>query len=310
MAINSKLTSDLGCIRKFLPVTKSGKAIRMMTLGINSKVENIFDQWYFPNSNPNEMEIREIAGRLAEVSLKIIFLNFSYSFGEKVYKQKSGGPIGARVSMSAGRLVIQQWGDSYRRSLEITKMELRLLVGYVDDIRQGGSQIRYGMRFSIVKMEWKWSASARLDNIKLKEEGEDPNDIKRCICLPAMNAQNDELEFTAEICKDFEAGLLPTLDSELWINQLGLLKHNYFQNKMKTLYVVMKRWAMAQPQKISILVNEMIRRLSNTDYQEKDMEEKKVVMNQYTRELKQSGYTRKEVKEIVCCGMLGWKKKM
>ena len=38
--------------------------------------------------------------------------------------------------------------------------------------------------------------------------------------------------------------------------------------------------------------------------------EKKEVMEQMTRELKKSGYDRAEAREIIVCGLIGWKRKI
>ena len=79
---------------------------------------------------------------------------------------------------------------------------------------------------------------------------------------------------------------------------------------MKTDFIVMQRSAMSQQQKYSILSNEMIRRLSNTDFKLSNLDEKIKVIDQYTAELKKSEYSRLETKEIIISGIKGWKKKM
>ena len=50
---------------------------------------------------------------MAEIGVRVIFENFIYKFGEKMYRQGSGGPIGARVTMAASRLVMIDWGEHY-----------------------------------------------------------------------------------------------------------------------------------------------------------------------------------------------------
>ena len=79
---------------------------------------------------------------------------------------------------------------------------------------------------------------------------------------------------------------------------------------MKIPYIVMKKSAMCQQSRISILSNEMIRRLSNCNWMERDTTEKRKVIEQYVVELKKSGYGRMESKEVILCGMKGWKTKM
>ena len=43
---------------------------------------------------------------------------------------------------------------------------------------------------------------------------------------------------------------------------------------------------------------------------ERDIVEKRKVIEQYVGELKQSGYGRMESREVILCGMKGWKTKM
>ena len=47
------------------------------------------------------------------------------------------------------------------------------------------------------------------------------------ICLPAMNAVNEDLTFTVEVASDFPEKKLPTLDFNLWMRKDQSLTHNY-----------------------------------------------------------------------------------
>jgi hypothetical protein len=85
--------------------------------------------------------------RMCEIGLRGIFENFIYTFGGKTYLQMGGGPIGARVTMAAARIVMQDWGEKYREILTRSGLEIRLLGGYVDDGRQATNKIRRGYRF-------------------------------------------------------------------------------------------------------------------------------------------------------------------
>ena len=73
---------------------------------------------------------------------------------------------------------------------------------------------------------------------------------------------------------------------------------------MKTQFTVMQKSAMSEHQKMSILSNELVRRLSNI-HKEVVEEEIEKVIEQYIGQLKASGYARKQVKEIVVCGVVG-----
>ena len=77
---------------------------------------------------------------------------------------------------------------------------------------------------------------------------------------------------------------------------------------MKTPYVIMERSGTSYHQKFQILSNELVRRLSNIDIS-LPLEERIETTEQYTKELKTSGYSVKQAREIVCSGIRGWKAK-
>ena len=106
----------------------------MMNKDIKNKNERVEDTWCFPPTPPTEEQDKQIAGRVAEIGVRMVFENFTYRFGGQMYKQST---IGAST-MAASRLVMQDWGEIYKSALELSSMELGLLRGYVDYVRQGG----------------------------------------------------------------------------------------------------------------------------------------------------------------------------
>ena len=79
---------------------------------------------------------------------------------------------------------------------------------------------------------------------------------------------------------------------------------------MKTPLLIMASSAMGQQQRYSILSNEMIRRLSNTNHEETDTEDVHRIIETFTQQLKSSGYSRGDARETVVCGFLGWRRKI
>ena len=122
------------------------------------------------------------------------------------------------------------------------------------------------------------------------------------------NPPDKKLRFTTEAPEDFNKNRLPTLDFALWMVD-GILFHSYFEKSMKSQYTVMQRTAMSEHQKMSILSNELVRRLSNI-HREVVEEEIQEVIEQYVAQLKNSGYSRKQGKESVVCGVVGWRRKL
>ena len=156
-----------------------------------------------------------------------------------------------------------------------------------------------------------WTKEDMEEDKRMKyEEKESTNARMARLCLPAINTVNKDLVFTAEIPEDFEDKRLPTLDFLLWLCKNGLLNHSYFQKSMKTPLVIMEQSAMSDNQRHSILSNELIRRLSNTNHEDPNLEETSGVIEVFIQQLKSSGYNRKCSREIVVSGTLGWKRKV
>ena len=207
--------------------------------------------------------------------------------------------------MAAARIVMQDFGEQWRISLECAKVEIGLLSGYVDDVRQGGTSIMLGLRFATDKKEWIWKKEYLVEDLAKRETGETRNRRMKRICLPAINSINEDLVFTGETPEDFANMRMPTLDFEFWLEENGEINHNYYQKPMKTPYVIMKSSAIIQHQKIFILSNEVVRRMSNINDDKISLEEKYATVEQLIKEMKVSGYDRGEIREVV--GRESWR---
>ena len=89
-----------------------------------------------------------------------------------------------------------------------------------------------------------------------------------------------------------------------------MLNHSYFQKAMKAPLVTMKTSALSDHQRYSILSNELIRRLSNTNPDDQDNTDITRITEVFIQELKNSGYERKCSREIVVSGILGWRREL
>ena len=127
-------------------------------------------------------------------------------------------------------------------------------------------------------------------------------------CNMAMNHINPDLQFTVETEIDFVEKRLPTLDFYMWVEK-GTIKHSYYEKPMRTQMVLMKRSSMGIQQKMDILSNELIRRLSSVG-EGVPKEEKIAIIDHYTKQLLNSGYDRKQTREIIICGIRGYRNKV
>ena len=168
-----------------------------------------------------------------------------------------------------------------------------------------------GTRWNPETRQFHQDAAAKEEDLKLKYEMHETTNARMVrICLPAINSVNSDLEFTAEIPEEFPENKLPTLDFFLWLEKSGLLNHSYFQKAMKVPLVTMKASALSDHQRYSILSNELIRRLSNTNPDDQDNTDITRITEVFIQELKNSGYERKCSRETVVSGVLGWKRKL
>ena len=67
--------------------------------------------------------------------------------------------------------------------------------------------------------------------------------------------------------------------------------------------------AVAKSLKFQILSNELVRRLSNVKIETIPHREIIQIIEQFISELKTSGYSQKQARELVCSGIRGWRSK-
>ena len=282
----------------------------MASKGMQGKEDDVEEQWVHKVKELSREQLMEVVGRCAEIAVRIIFENFTYNFGGKIYLQREGGPIGARITMACSRLVMQDWGECYRMILREAGLWVTLLKIYVDDVRQVSSTLRKGTRFDEKEKKMTWTKEAENEDIEMEEMGENKDARMARILRPAMNSINKDLRFTTEVADEFEDKKLPTLDFKLWLENDNEINHTFYEKSMKTQLVIPKRSAMSMKQKMSINSNDLNRRLSNINIERMEEGELERVTNHYTKQLKGSGYTRNECREIIVSGALGWKRRM
>ena len=213
IVVNKRYTGDLKCLWNVLPWKRKtgGTMPGMKAKELNSKVGNIEIQWSFPKAEPTEMQIREIHARVAEIGVRFLFENFPYKFAGENYQQVSGGPIGARVTMAAARIVMSDWGEQWRCILEKAGIRIGMLDGYVDDVRQKSTCLRYGSRWYTENSKFEITEDARQEDLRKRKEMKESSNARMVrVCLPAINQVKTDLVFTAEIPEDFQDSKLPT----------------------------------------------------------------------------------------------------
>ena len=157
-----------------------------------------------------------------------------------------------------------------------------------------GTSLRLGLRYLTSKRDWVWSEEAYHEDMSMRVAGESRNARIIRLCLPLINSINKDLVFTAEKPEDFPNKRLTTLDFELWQEEDG-----------RTAQPQLLRSALSQHQKVSILANELVRRVSNTNHRSADRTLVTKVVDKFTEEFKFSEYSQSEIRDLVISGLIG-----
>jgi len=206
--------------------------------------------------------------------------------------------------MAVARIVMQAWKDKFDIILKNSKIEELLSGLYVDDGRSFHRKLDFGERYDDVIEKFVVDEDSKKADIEAERSREE---ITRTEILRAMNSISKDLEFTMELCCDFGDMKLPTLSFALFAGKDGL-ESTYFEKSMRNQILVMERSAISRQQIMSIMSNELVRRLEvisvNLEQTEKDS-----IVNKYIQQLWNSEYNWKQCRDIVVSGLLGWKRK-
>ena len=96
---------------------------------------------------------------------------------------------------------------------------------------------------------------------------------------------------------------LPTLSFRLYLGEDGI-EHTYFEKEMKNQVLLMKRSALGNQQIISIMTNELRRRLEVLG-EGMPQHERNYVVNKYTKQLLNSGLNWKQCRNILVSAITG-----
>ena len=308
--LNREMSSDISEVAHLLPYRRKGRKGVEAGMGSRECGERYVrgnlkeSNWSWPEVILTRKDLRNLIGIALEISIKYFFENFTYTFGGEVYLQTFGGPIGARLTMCVARIVMQEWSDQFEKLLEENKIDEKMRGIYVDDGRSITRKLELGTRFVEEK-----NLFERTEEMKRKdeEEGITREDLTEVEILKAMNSINKDLQFTSETERDFQKKRLPTLSFEIWSTDKGI-RHSYFEKEMRSQILTMSESSQPENAKYSILVNELNRRFEVMD---KDIskEEKIEIIDHFTSQLRNSGYSHQMALEIIMSSLKGMKNK-
>ena len=193
---------------------------------------------------------------------------------------------------------MQEWWDQFELMLKRSDIKCRLRAIYVDDGRMIIQKIMPGTRYCKVSKQFIKKNEFIKEDMECDRESLTEREMKEAMC-----DVSSDLDFTTETEKDFPNKRLPTLSFQLWSEKEGV-RHSYFEKDMRAQVLTMKRSSQSEQSKYSILVNELTRRFEVLD-KNISLKEKCDIVDHYTQQLKNSGYSSEQIRDIVQSSLKG-----
>ena len=284
-----------------LPSRKTKRGQKPTITGYSAmSAESCHDRhWRYPRLVFTDQEQKLLFAKALEIGTYTLFQNHLYQFGGKIYKQTDGAPIGVRASMSASRVVMGRWDRELHNILVENKLVIRFSFRYCDDLRLVMGSIREGWRWVDGRLMFRkcWEKEER----EMSVSGEERT---ACEMKKLMDSIFSNLKFEMETPIMFENKRLPTLDFECWVSDNKVL-YSFYEKPMARKTQIQRKSALGENVKIASLTQNLMRRMKNTSELIPN-EERVQIVEEYTTQLRRSGYSVEQTKSIIIAGLKGY----
>ena len=287
-------------LRRVLPIRRGKRGTKPGIRGEGPRGSQRGDQeqWEFKkNIILEDWEKKQILAEVVKIATEAMFKKHYYSFGGRTYHQRGGGPIGLRGTCAVARVIMQLFDRKWGQMLRDMGVRLYDLVRYMDDIRAILAPFKSGWRWvdGGIKYCKRWEA---------EDQELTPIERTRRIIAGTMGVIEPFLTFTTETEEDFE-GWLPTLDTSIKVSKDNRIIFKFYEKPTNSNRTLDKRTALSENQKVTILAQEVIRRLGNTE-DSLPKEDYVTILDRFSQKLYNSGYSEDQVRRIVLSGIKGW----
>ena len=190
--------------------------------GVTSSPDNE-EHWYFPPMEMTETERRMVVAMVVKVGVLIMMNTHVYSWNGESYLQRAGGPIGLRSTCAVARVVMNEWDARWLAMCKANNIKLSKNNRYMDDIRAF---------LKALKLGWRWVDGSLCFTKSWEEEdrmsGESASRRTAKVLVAMMNDVFHFMNFTIELGEDFQDGKLPSLDTEIWVEDGWRVMHGFF----------------------------------------------------------------------------------
>ena len=174
-------------------------------------------QWVKIQREFTKKEKSLLMGACLKVGILAIFQNHCYKFGERLFKQIWGGPTGLRVTGPSAKIRMTRFVRKLISLLTKSGIVTNEIFVYVDDLRLILRLLEAGTVFCQECSKFR-SCPTQLEADLQSQES--PESRTSRILGQVMNMLEPELRFTTESSSDFQNKKLPTLDYQVWAEDM------------------------------------------------------------------------------------------
>ena len=267
---------------KFKTPSKSGNP-RSLNANLNRNLMG----WDFSEVKLDEFNKREILARVIQIMVLVLMVTHSYSFDGKLFRQRSGAPIGLRASACLAKILMVDWDMKWSNVQKRFKLKIHLLYRYVDDIRLYLRPINLGWKWST--FGWVWAPTDNDTDVVVHTKEQ----LKK-----SFEAIFNFLKFTTEEGSEYADGMLPTLDFKTQTLGNGMIRFEFFNKEMENNRVLDKSTALSKGTIFSALRQNLVRRLLNT-CEEVSMNKRLLIVEKFIQLMVNSGHKFQFIRSIV-----------
>ena len=251
------------------------------------------EEFFKPKREPTDEEKRNLLAKTFEILIITSLENHVYKFGNKVRKQGAGGPIGLSLTGEIAELYMIYWDREFLEKLKSVGIIPALYERFKDDLTILVKSLEAGTKWQ--------DGTLVVDPEKAKTDAEKTNeDITMEVIQDIANSMDDMIKFTVDHPKKHKSGKIPILDIQASINKdkQNMIQFEFYEKPTKNQKVIMSDSAIPSSQKRTILTQECLRRLRNTQIALGEEVQLKHV-NKFMVNMRNSGYNAKYRQEIV-----------
>ena len=159
-----------------------------------------------------------------------------YSFAGKIFLQLKGSGIGLRASACVAKLVMAVW-DRYWAVVQLKcGLKVHLFMRYIDDLQVYLRPIARG---------WMWKNDGWCFDENIIDERDDETRTKEEL-QKSFDSMFSFLSFTTEVQSEFESEYLPMLDTQIKVDENGLMKYKHYTKPMASNLTLQRATALSK----------------------------------------------------------------